>query len=114
MVLEVNIDTECRIVMNSVNILFDSGVHQWEFFCMIFPLLIWFSKKQSEDKLLFSGSNELMVRGSSPAISEARGQRGICTVVAISLSSEPRVFVLYTLNHIPTGMNKTERHCFKT
>ena len=63
MVLEVNIDTECRIVMNSVNILFDSGVHQWEFFCMIFSLLIWVSKKQSEDKLLFSGSNELMVRG---------------------------------------------------
>lgn len=112
--LKVNIDTEYRIVMNSVNILFDSGVHQWEFFCMTFSLLIWFSKNQSKNKFLFSGSNELMVRGSSPAILKARDQRGIYIVVVISLSSEPRVFVLYTLNHVPTGMNKIERYCFKT
>ena len=55
-----------------------------------------------------------MVRGSSPAVLKTRDQWGIYIVVIISLSSESRVFVLYTLNYVPTEMNKIERYCFKT
>ena len=53
--LKVNIDTEYQIVMNSLIILFDSGVHQGNFLYDIFSPDLGFLKISLKTDLYFLG-----------------------------------------------------------